>query len=66
MNKAWKMRTAKSQPARSTPTRKLRAKKAPKKRRVYPELEAYKKQRAAMGRPVLEPGMAGYREYDDE
>jgi hypothetical protein len=34
MNKAWKMRTAKSQPARPTATRKLRAKKAPKRKRM--------------------------------
>jgi len=34
MNKAWKMRTAKSQPARPTATRKLRAKKAPKRKRL--------------------------------
>jgi len=70
LNKAWKMRTAKSQPPRSTPTRKLRAKKAPKKRRMKGRknatLEAYIAARAKTGNPVLRPGDAGYVEYDDE
>lgn len=44
----WRMLRNKSQPPRTTPTRKLRAKKAPKKQRVYTDLAAYTKARGGI------------------
>lgn len=52
-NKLRRMRTVKAQPPRTTPTRRLRAKKAPKKK-VYTDLAAYK--RARGGIPIGDYG----------
>lgn len=48
-----RLRSVKSQPPRATPTRRLRAKKAPK-RKVFTDLAAYK--RARGGIPVGDYG----------
>lgn len=46
--KRWRMLRNKAEPPRPTATRKLRAKKVPKKKRVFTDLAAYTKARGGI------------------